>query len=168
LVRPAIVVAHDGMADHSGVGMWVRDNHCIGWGTGKHGLPFVLADDCADGLVRSLFADGVVGKSYNLAGDVRLSAREYVAAMTDRTGRKIHYHPTPLRWMWLQEYGKFCVKWAARRQREWPAYRDFASRSFTTALDCSDAKRDLGWQPESDRERFLQELFGPGGSGHRR
>ena len=47
----------------------------------------------------------------------------------------------------------------ARKQREWPAYRDFASRSFTTELDCSDVKRDLGFQPESDRGRFLSRIF---------
>ena len=65
----------------------------------------------------------------------------------------------PLWWMWTQELGKYGVKMLARKQREWPAYRDFASRSFTTELDCSDAKRDLGFQPEGDRGRFLSRIF---------
>ncbi|MFK7740909.1 MAG: Gfo/Idh/MocA family oxidoreductase [Planctomycetota bacterium] len=159
IIRPAIVVAHDGIAEHSGVGLWVRDNQCIGWGVGKHPLPFVLATDCAQAFVAALDAENAEGKTYNLAGDVRLSAREYVEAMSARTGRDYHYHPMPLWWMWTQELGKYGVKVAARKQREWPAYRDFASRSFTTALDCSDAKRDLDFQPESDRGRFLSRLF---------
>ena len=163
LVRPAIVVGPDGIAEHSGIGLWVKDNHCVGWGMGRVPLPLVLADDCAVALVAALFAPAAVGKSYNLAGDVRLTARDYLAAMRDRTGRDYRFHATPLWWMWLQEYGKYLVKVAARRPREWPAYRDFASRSFTTELDCSDAKRDLGWQPEADTTRFLDNVFGGAG-----
>lgn len=159
IIRPAIVVGHDGIFEHSGAGQWVRDNHCVGWGIGKHPLPFVLATDCAQALVAALDAENAEGKTYNLAGDVRLSARDYVEAMATRTGRDYHFHPTPLRWMWLQEVGKYGVKMLARKQREWPAFRDFASRSFTTVLDCSDAKRDLGFEPENDRGRFLSRLF---------
>jgi nucleoside-diphosphate-sugar epimerase len=163
LVRPAIVVGPDGIAEHSGIGLWVKDNHCVGWGMGRVPLPLVLADDCAVALVAALFAPVALGKSYNLAGDVRLTARDYVAAMRERTGRDYQFHGTPLWWMWLQEYGKYLVKAAARRPREWPAFRDFASRSFTTELDCGDAKRDLGWQPEADRGRFLDNVFGGAG-----
>ena len=159
VVRPAIVVGHDGLAEHSGVGMWVRDNHCVGWGRGRHPLPFVLADDCAQALVAALSSEPALGRSYNLAGDVRLSARDYVEAMASRTGRDYHFHATPLWWMWLQEYGKYLVKAAARASRQWPAFRDFASRSFRTELDCSDAKRDLGFAPERDRARFLARIF---------
>ncbi|MCC7397762.1 MAG: Gfo/Idh/MocA family oxidoreductase [Planctomycetes bacterium] len=159
IVRPAIVVGHDGIAEHSGVGLWVRDNHCVGWGSGRHGLPFVLADDCAVALVNALTAPAALGRSYNLAGDVRLSARDYIEAMAHRTGRDLHFHGTPLWWMWLQEVGKYVVKMLARRPREWPAFRDFASRSFRTELDCSDARRDLGFQPEGDRVRFLERVF---------
>ena len=159
VIRPAIVVAHDGIAEHSGAGLWVRDNHCVGWGVGRHPLPFVLATDCAQAFVAALDAPDAGGKSYNLAGDVQLTAREYVEAMATRTGRDYHYHPTPLRWMWLQEVGKYGVKALARKQRAWPYFRDFASRSFTTELDCADAKRDLGFEPEADRTRFLNRIF---------
>jgi len=159
VIRPAIVVGYDGIFEHSGVGLWVRDNHCVGWGVGKHPLPFVLASDCAHAFVAALDAPDAGGKTYNLAGDVRMSARDYVEAMATRTGRDYHFHPMPLWWMWTQELGKYGVKVLARKQREWPAYRDFASRSFTTELDCSDAKRDLGFQPEGDRGRFLSRIF---------
>jgi predicted dehydrogenase/nucleoside-diphosphate-sugar epimerase len=159
IVRPAIVVGHDGIAEHSGVGLWVRDNHCVGWGDGRTPLPFVLADDCADALVRALDAPDAAGRCYNLAGDVRLTAREYVEAMSTRTRRDYHFHGTRLWWMWLQEVGKYGVKLLARRPRAWPAFRDFASRGFRTMLDCSDAKRDLGFAPEADRGRFLARVF---------
>jgi len=159
VLRPGIVVAHDGLLEHSGVGLWVRDNHCVGWGRGKHPLPFVLATDCAQAFVAALDAPDAGGKSYNLAGDVRLSAREYVEALAVRTGRDYHFHPTPIWWMWTQELLKYAVKVIARKEREWLAHRDFASRSFTTALDCSDAKRDLGFTPEHDPAHFLNRIF---------
>ncbi len=159
VVRPGIVVGDDGAREHSGVGSWVRDNHCVGWGRGRTPLPFVLADDCAHALVAALTAPAAAGRAYNLAGDVRLTAREYVRELAARTGRDYHFHATPLRWMWLQEVGKHAVKALARRPRQWPAYRDFASRSFRTELDCGDAKRDLGFAPEPDRARFLARVF---------
>ncbi|MCR9245399.1 MAG: Gfo/Idh/MocA family oxidoreductase [bacterium] len=160
IVRPAIVVGPDGIQEHSGVGLWVKDNHCVGWGRGHVPLPFVLADDCADGLVAALSAKNAGDRSYNLAGDVRLTAREYMRELQARTGRDYHFHPIFLRWMWLQEVGKYLVKVAARRPREWPAFRDFASRSFRAPLDCTDARRDLEFAPESDRGRFLDRMFG--------
>jgi predicted dehydrogenase/nucleoside-diphosphate-sugar epimerase len=163
IVRPAIVVGDDGLREHSGVGLWVRDNHCVGWGRGAHALPFVLADDCAAGLVAALDAPAAAGRDYNLAGDVRLSARDYLAEMARRTGRAYHFHATWLWWMWLQELGKHLIKVAARRPRQWPAWRDLASRSFRTSLTTDDAKRDLGFVPEADRARFLQRVFGEPG-----
>lgn len=159
IVRPAIVVGKGGIREHSGVGMWVRDNQCVGWGRGATPLPFVLADDCAAALVAALHAPAAGNRDYNLAGDVRPTAREYLDELVLRSGRTYHFHATPLRWMWLQEVAKYAVKWAARRPREWPAFRDLASRSFTTRLDCSDAKRDLGFAPEADRQQFLRRAF---------
>ncbi|MBL8749051.1 MAG: Gfo/Idh/MocA family oxidoreductase [Planctomycetes bacterium] len=159
IVRPAIVVGNDGALEHSGLGLWVKDNHCVGWGRGAHPLPLVLADDCARALVAGLTAPAAGGKDYNIAGAVRLTAREFVDEMAARTGRDYRFHPTPLRWMWLQEVGKYVVKALARRTREWPSFRDLRSRSFTTELDCRDAMRDLGFAPESDRARFLQRVF---------
>ena len=82
-----------------------------------------------------------------------------VEAMAARTGRDYHFHPTQLWWMWSQEFGKYVVKKLARKAGDWPAYRDFASRSFTTQLDCGDAKMDLGFTPESDGGRFLSRIF---------
>jgi len=164
IVRPAIVVGPGGILEHSGVGLWVRDNHCVGWGRGDRPLPFVLADDCADGLVAALDAEAAGDNSYNLAGDVRLTARDYMAELRQRTGRDYHFHSTWLRWMWLQEVAKYGVKVLARRPREWPAFRDFASRSFRAPLDCADSKRDLGFAPEPDRLRFLSRLFDDSGS----
>jgi nucleoside-diphosphate-sugar epimerase len=106
ILRPAIVVGEGGSSEHSGVGLWVRDNHCVGWGLGAHPLPFVLVRDCAAAIAQSLSASDVVGKAYNLAGPVRPSARDWVALLRRRTGRDYHFHPQPgscvtYHWCWL-------------------------------------------------------------------
>jgi predicted dehydrogenase/nucleoside-diphosphate-sugar epimerase len=162
IARPAIVLGGPHTFEHSGVGLWARDNHCVGWGTGRDPLPLVLVDDCADGLVAALDAPAAANKTYNLAGPVRLTARDYMRELVLHTGRDYHYHPTPIWWMWLQEVGKHFVKFLARRPREWPQMRDFRSRSFRAPLDCQDAAEDLGFHPESDRTRFLERLFDEG------
>ena len=162
IVRPAIVLGGPGGCEHSGLGLWVRDNHCVGWGRGRVPLPLVLGDDCARGLVAALFAESAKNKSYNLAGPVRMTAREFVQEVRVRTGRDFCFHSSPILWMWTQEIGKWVVKVLARKPREFPSLRDLRSRSFQSPLDCSDAERDLGFQPERDRLRFLQRLFVPG------
>jgi nucleoside-diphosphate-sugar epimerase len=159
IVRPAVVLGSPSSLEHSGLGLWVRDNHCVGWGRGDVPLPLVLGDDCATGLVAALFAPAAKNKSYNLAGSVRMTAREFVEELRLRTGRDYCFHPTPIGWMWTQEVGKHFVKFLARKQREFPSLRDLRSRSFSAPLDCADASRDLGFRPEGDRLRFLSRLF---------
>ena len=159
IVRPAVVLGSASSLEHSGLGLWVRDNHCVGWGVGATPLPLVLGDDCARGLVAALFSDAAKNRSYNLAGPVRITAREFVEELRLRTGRDYRFHPTGVVWMWMQEVGKHFVKVLARKPREFPSLRDLRSRSFAAPLDCSDAERDLGFRPESDRLRFLQRLF---------
>ena len=160
IVRPAIVLAPDGGFEHSGIGLWVRDNHCVGWGQGRTPLPLLLADDCAQALCSALDAAAAANRSYNLAGPVRPSAREFVRELRVRTGRDYCFHPTPLFWMWLQEALKHVVKVLARRGGALPSLRDLRSRSFRAGLDCRDAEADLGFAPEADRVRFFSRLFG--------
>jgi nucleoside-diphosphate-sugar epimerase len=159
IVRPAVVLGSASSLEHSGIGLWVRDNHCVGWGRGDTPLPLVLGDDCARGLVAALFAEAAKNKEYNLAGPVRITAKDFVQELRVRTGRDYQFHATPISWMWLQEVGKHLVKALARKPREFPSLRDLRSRSFSAPLDCSDAERDLGFRPEQDRLQFLRRLF---------
>lgn len=159
VLRPAIVVGKGGLAEHSGVGLWVRDNTAIGWGMGTHPLPFVLATDVAQAIVAAIFTKGIGGRTYNLAGDVRISAREYVATLSARTGRRYRYWPQPLWLTWAIEGGKGLVKLVVRKKGDATTHHDLASRSFRAWLDCDDAKRDLGWWPCADKQRFVQEAI---------
>lgn len=161
ILRPAIVVGRDAAPQHSGLGLWVRDNHCVGWGRGRNPLPFVLVDDCAAALVAALDAPAASNRTYALAGPVRPSARDYLAELRARSGRDFRHHPQALLSTWLQELGKHLVKAITFRPRELPSLRDLRSRAFLAELDCSAAERDLQWQPETDRAAFYAAALGP-------
>jgi nucleoside-diphosphate-sugar epimerase len=157
ILRPGVVVGADGLAFHSGVGYYNRDRHCLGWNDGRNPLPFVLAEDVAAAIVAALERNTLAGTAYNLVGDVRLSAREYIHELGRALGRDLRYHPqSPLK-IYAVEFAKWLVKRAAgRRDAALASLADLRSRGLAAAFDCSDAKRDLGWVPVADRAEFVR------------
>jgi len=92
VVRPAVVLGADAALQHSGIGLWVRDNHCVGWGLGERPLPLVLVEDVADALARAALHAGheLDGRALNLAARVPLCARELVAgSLADPRDRQV-------------------------------------------------------------------------------
>ena len=159
IARPGVVLGSGKPMQHSGLGLWVKDNHCVGWGMGDHPLPLVTADDVADALARLalFFGDALDGTALNLCSRVPLSAREVVAELGRATGRRMVFHPRPL---WLSqgmEIGKWLVKRAGRRQVPFPSYRDLKSRSLAPAFSSRTAREVLGWRPVEEREAFLDQ-----------
>ena len=155
ILRPGIVVGEGGPAFHSGLGFFNTEQHCIGWGGGRTELPFVLVQDVAAAIVAACFADGIDGRSYNLVGDVRMTARDYTATLGRALGRPLKFHPQSPTQLWLEDTGKWLVKRVGGRTAPRPQLRDFRSRAMTARFDCGDAKRDLGWRPEADRAAFV-------------
>ena len=154
ILRPGVVVGEGGPPFHSGVGLFNNDQHCIGWNAGRNPLPFVLASDVAGAILAAAGAEGIEGRCYNLAGDVRPSAREYLAALARVLGRPLQFHPQTPERLWLVDVGKWAVKRAGGRRTPMPSLRDLRSRGMEATLDCSDAKRDLGWAPVADPAAF--------------
>ncbi len=158
IVRPSVVLGPGTPMQHSGLGLWVRDNHCVGWGQGDRPLPLVLADDVADALVRLAAHEGsdLDGKAMNLSSRSMVSAQETVEYFRSATGRALNFHP---RSMWLSqtmEIGKWIVKKVGgRRDAEFPSYRDLKSRSLYPGLACETARNVLGWKPCDDPEELL-------------
>ena len=162
IVRPAVVVGPGTPMQHSGLGLWVRDNHCVGWGLGDRPCPLVLADDVADALFRLVAHEGqeLVGKAMNLSARVPLSAAEVVGEWRKRSGRAAHFHPRSLWVSQTMEIGKWIVKKAGgRKDAAFPSYRDLKSRSLWPELACERAREVLGWKPVEDRDTFLARLF---------
>jgi predicted dehydrogenase/nucleoside-diphosphate-sugar epimerase len=158
--RPAVVLGRRGRPYHSGAGFWPNDRHCLGWGPGTTPVPFVLAQDVAGALILSIERDEAIGETFNLAGDVRPSARVYVERLADATGRQLVFHSQPLWRMQIGELFKWFVKFVVRKPgNEWPSYRDLKSRALRPWLDCTRAKELLGWQPIADESEFWNEVL---------
>ncbi|MEW5766863.1 MAG: NAD-dependent epimerase/dehydratase family protein [bacterium] len=157
ILRPGIVIGDGGGPFHSGVGLFNQDVYCLGWNGGNNPLPFVLVDDVAEAIWLAVQAEDVSGRSYNIVGDVRLTAGEYIRELGQALGRKLHYLPqSPLK-MELLEVGKWIIKVGLqRRKAPFPSYRDLKSRGMISRFDCSDIKRDLHWRPGQDRAEFIR------------
>lgn len=159
IARPGVVLGKGAPFQHPGLGLWVRDNHCVGWGLGEHPLPLVTVDDVADALVRIALHEGeeLHGRALNLSGRPSLSAREVVEQLRLATGRNIQFHPRPLWLSQLLEIGKWLVKKAGRRPgATFPSYRDLKARALVPAFPSRTAREVLGWTPVDDREGLLE------------
>ncbi len=159
VLRPGVVLGRGTALQHSGLGLWVRDNHCVGWGHGDHPLPLVWVDDVAEAFVLAALHDGpeLHGRALNLAASVPLTARETVAELRKASGRALQFHPRSLVLSQTMEVGKWLVKQAGRRKDAvYPSFRDLASRSLARRLACDLARDVLGWKPVEDRNRFLE------------
>jgi len=137
----------------------------MGWNDGRNALPLVLVEDVASAIVNALDADGIEGKSYNLVGDVRLTAREYIDHLAKATQRPVRYHPQSVLKLYAIEMGKAAIKKATGRKDPWPSLRDLKSRGLPAKFDCSGASRDLSWRPVGDRNQFLKSGFPADGGG---
>ena len=158
IVRPGVVLGADAPFQHSGIGLWVRDNHCVGWGRGARPLPLVLVEDVGDALARLAAHTGreLHGQAVNLAARVPLSAHELVARYARHTGRDVHFHPRGLALSQALEIGKWLVKKAGGRRDAFPSWRDLKSRSLWPAFACRNAREVLGWRPCEDADEFLR------------
>jgi len=157
MFRPALVVGRGGRPYHDGVGLWTRDNVCAYWGTGKNKLPFVLVEDVADALLSVLSKDGLHGEIFNLIGDVRLSAREYLNYLRSASGRHIKSFPYPVQLMFIEDSFKYLIKMViGEHKNALLSYRDLSNRSIMADFDCSKAKNILGWRPCEAREEFIE------------
>ena len=156
ILRPGVVVGRGGIANHGALGFFNNEQHCVGWNRGVNPLPFVLVEDVAEAVWRACQAPEVIGRCYNLVGDVRLSAREYIAELGRALERPLRFHPKYPTELWLEDMAKWLVKVATGRKVAMPARHDLLSRGLTATFDCGDAQRDLGWWPVADRERFIE------------
>jgi predicted dehydrogenase/nucleoside-diphosphate-sugar epimerase len=157
IVRPGIVIGRGGSPFHWGVGMWRHGTVCQIWGEGHNKLPIVLVDDVARGIIAAGDVPAIEGESFNLVGDVALTANEYLDEL-DRAGRmKIQRYATPIRQFFAGDLFKWLVKVAVRfPERRRPTLRDWQSRTQLAQFDCTLAKSKLGWTPESDRGEVIR------------
>jgi nucleoside-diphosphate-sugar epimerase/predicted dehydrogenase len=156
ILRPGVVIGEGGMPFHSGVGFANQEGHMIGWNRGDNPLPFILVEDCAAAIFQAMTVPGIEGKAYNLIGDQRPSAQQYMNELAKALGRPLRFYPQSVLKLQLIDIGKWIIKRATgRRDAPFPSYRDLKSRGLVASFDTSDAKRDLQWQPAPDWATFV-------------
>jgi predicted dehydrogenase/nucleoside-diphosphate-sugar epimerase len=155
--RPGIVVGEGASPFHSGVGLFNNEQHCMGWTNGRNALPFVLVEDCAQAIVCALKAGPAAsGRTDNIVGPVRLTAREYIAALAETLGRPLKFHAGALWKMQAVEFAKWLIKRAGGGKPPPPSARDLRSRGLRARFDTAETERALNWRPETDRATFVE------------
>ncbi len=157
IARPGIVVGHGGPLQHWGIGRWHGAGAVRIWGHGRNILPFVLIDDVTDGLVRMIDAP-VEGQSFNLVGEPMMSAQGYFKAIHETLGAKIRVVPGNLNAFYAADTVKFLLKKHALRRHGVirPSLADWKSRAHFSPFVNDRPKDVLGWQPEADKARFVE------------
>ncbi len=156
ILRPGVVVGDGTSPFHSGVGVYNNDQHCLGWNNGTNPLPFILVEDVAQAIVKATQRDEVIGKTYNLVGDVRMPATDYIAELARATKRPLKFHAQATWKLQGVELAKWLIKRLSGRNVPLPSYRDLKSRGMTSPFNIEDAKRDLDWTPVADRQEFIR------------
>jgi nucleoside-diphosphate-sugar epimerase len=136
----------------------VSDICLLGFGRGNTPLPCVLVDDVAQALLLAKDAPGIEGLTFNLAGDVRPSAAEFVTVLRERTRRNFRFYPRSMWGICAGELSRYLIKKAVKKpDNRMVPFRDLRSASLVTQLDCSLAKQKLGWKPVADHEEFYRQ-----------
>jgi nucleoside-diphosphate-sugar epimerase len=157
--RPGVVVGRGGVLNHGGLGMWVNDTCCLGWGDGRTLVPFVLVQDVAVAIASALDMPGIDGTVFNLAGDVYMTAAEFIHEIAERSLRRIRFYPRSLAILQASQFAEWALRRAVGRPVSWPSFHDLRSRALRRQVKSSRAKRILGWLPNSDHEFFLKEAI---------
>ena len=158
VLRPGVVLGEGAALQHSGFGLWTRDNHCVGWGRGDTPLPIVLVDDVADAIVRAALYEGadLEGEALNLAARTGLTAQRIVHELARATGRDLRFHPRSLLLSQAAEIGKWLVKRAGgRKDAAFPSWHDLKARSLARPIASNLARERLAWQPVEDERGLL-------------
>lgn len=160
ILRPGIVVGPGGWLIHPALGFKVNEICILGFGPGTYPLPFVLVRDVAEALLLAKDAPHIEGHTFNLAGDVRPTAVEYCRILRERTRRNVRFYPRGLWRIGLAERMRWVLKAIMRKPgNACEPWRDTRSTAMCCDLDCSLAKRLLGWAPVGDREEFLRQAI---------
>lgn len=157
IFRPGIVLGSGGMLVHGALGDAMSETSILGFGPGTYPLPCVMVEDVARAIFTARDVPGLDGTTFNLAGDVRPTAAEFVDQIRLRTRRNFRFYPRSTWRIGLAERSRWFLKAMMRKPGNVLAMsRDLQSTTMSSFLDCSRAKQLLGWKPLADRDEFFR------------
>lgn len=158
IARPGIVIGPGGPLQHWGIGRWHGAGAVRLWSAGNNKLPFVLIDDVSDGLIRMAQAPQAIGQSFNLVGDIQLTAREYFDAIFEALGARVKVKSGNPALFWGIDAVKYVLKKHALRRHGVlrPSLMDWKSRAHFSPFNNAQSKEMLGWSPETNRAEFIR------------
>ena len=160
IFRPGVVVGPGGMLVHGALGDSSSETSIVGYGRGTHPLPWVLVEDVASAMFLARNVPGIEGKAFNLAGDVRPTAVEFIAELRRRSRRNFRFIPRAIWKMALAEYSRWGLKALMHKPGNvLVGMRDTRQLQFSSFLVNSQAKALLGWKPVSDSEEFYRQTI---------
>lgn len=162
IARPGIVIGPASPPTHLGVAQFLSPTHVRYWGGGENLLPFVLVDDVAEGLALAATAPDVVGRELLLCDVPLMSARDYVAAMSNAAGISMTGERYPAWRHWISDFAKEAVKHAVRHpNRRKSTLHDWACKAHLARYDPSETCALLGWQPAGSSSAMISQAIAP-------
>ena len=156
IFRPGIVLGKESSPFHVGVGMWKYGSICQMWGDGNNPLPFVLVEDVARALIKGRSESNIEGLSFNLIGDVRLTAREYIQELSRAAQTEFEAKPTPIWRFYAADVAKWIVKSVLLYpNKQMPNYSNLESASQKAFYNNARAKDILKWNPIADKQEWV-------------
>lgn len=126
---------------------------------GRHALPYVHVENCAEAIVLSCSAAGVEGKAFNLVDDVLPTGREIVAAHR-RHGKQLRTFTLPV--FMVKQLSALVERYHHWSQGQLPAFiTPYKVEAMWTPLRYSNeqAKNALGWQPRVSLQKGIASCF---------
>jgi predicted dehydrogenase/nucleoside-diphosphate-sugar epimerase len=156
VLEAGIVLGAGGEPFHPGFGIWGDGTHCTGWNQGTNPLPLVLLGDLASAVGLACEHDLSARTSYDVVGDIRMSAREYVRELAQALDRPVSFHGShPARRQAMRITKWLVTRTLSRSEAPFPRYQPLASMGCPGSFDGAPLKRDLGWAPVADRSEFI-------------
>ncbi len=119
-------------------------------------FPIVCIEDCVDAIVRAVYDDASIGRSYNVAGDPHITLGDFFALLAKHARRPAPrlYLPTGLV---TPAVGLLEAAWKLLRRPGEPITTRIAIvlAGYDYDIDCSRTKRELGWRPAGDYEKAI-------------
>jgi len=159
ILRPGQIFG-PGSPSHVPSGAIALAGRWIVCGSGSRPLPLVFVEDVVDALLLAAEADLEPGAVFHVVDSQRITQRQYIEAVCQSSGAglKVHYIPSFL----LLTLG-LGLEWAGRllgRELPLSRYRVRSLRPLSD-LDCSAARRVLGWEPRVGVVEGLKITFPP-------